>query len=172
MAETRPMPPSSSTESFHEVQRLPLRRTTIALAVPPSAMVLVLVWQVLLGHTWGKYSVSNANIVFWTAFLWIVYFRLMTVRLVTDVQNRELIVSLRGMWRKRHLAVSEIANVEVITFDAERNYGRYGIRPIRGGTAYLAAGNQGIRVRLKNESIVVISSQRPERLADVLRRIS
>lgn len=169
MAETKAMPPNSRTEAFHEVQRLPLRRTAVALAVPPSVMVLVLVWQVILGHTWGKYSVSNANIVFWTVFLWIVYFRLITVRLVTDVQNRELIVRLRGMWRKRRLAVSEIANVEVITFDAERNYGGYGIRPIRGGTAYLAAGNQGIRVRLRNESIVVISSQRADRLAQILK---
>lgn len=155
--------------TFHEVQRLPLKRTAVALAVPPAAMTLILVWQVILGHTWAKYAVSNANIVGWTVFLWLVYIRLLTVRLVTDVQNRELIIRLRGLWRKRRIPASDIAEVEVAAFDPERDFGGYGIRPIRGGTAYLSSGGQGVRVRLKKGSMVVISSQRPERLAAILR---
>lgn len=157
--------------SFHEVQKLPLKRTAVALAVPPVAMTLILVWQVILGHTWGKYAISNANVIGWTVFLWIVYLRLLTVRLVTDVQNRELIIRLRGMLRKRRIRASDIAEVEVAKFDPERDFGGFGIRPIRGGTAYLTAGGQGVRVRLKKGSMVVISSQRPEKLAGTLRLI-
>jgi hypothetical protein len=132
-------------------------------------MLLILVWQVVLGHTWGKYSVSNANIVGWTVFLWIVYFRLITVRMVTDVQNGEVIVALRGIWRKRRVKAADIADVEVITFDAERNYGGYGIRQIRGGTAFIAQSGHGVRLRLRSGSALVIGSQRAERLAEVLR---
>jgi hypothetical protein len=164
--------PSNNTEFFHEVQRLPLRRAAIALAVPPCAMAAILVWQVLLGHSWGKYSVSNANIVGWTVFLWIVYFRLITVRMVTDVQNRELIVALRGLWRKRRVPADDIADVEVITFDAERDYGGYGIRSIRGATAYIAKSGEGVRVRLRTGSALVIGSQRSGSLAEVLRQVS
>lgn len=163
--------PSSNSESFHEVQRLPLRRAAIALAVPPCAMVAILVWQVILGHSWGKYSVSNANIVGWTVFLWIVYFRLLTVRMVTDVQNRELVVALRGLWRKRRVPAADISDVEVITFDAERDYGGYGIRSIRGGTAFVAQSGQGVRVRLRAGSALVIGSQRADRLAAILRKL-
>ena len=164
------MPPSS--DSFHEVQRLPIRRTAIALAVPPLAMSCILLWQVILGHTWGKYSISNASIVGWTIFLWIVYFRLITVRLVTDVENRELIIALRGLWRKRRITAADISEVEVIHFDSGRDYGGYGIRSIRGGTAYLAGSDNGVRVRLLKGSLLVIGSQRPDSLAGTLRRIS
>jgi hypothetical protein len=169
MVESKTMPPS--TEAFFETQRLPIRRAAIALSVPPCAMVGLLIWQVILGHHWGKYSISNGNIIGWTVFLWIVYFRLITVRLVTDVRNRELTVALRGLWRSRRVHGGDITSVEVITVNPEREYGGFGIRPFRGGTAYIASGNQGVRVQLAGGSQLIISSQRAKALADVLRRI-
>ena len=160
------MPPSP--ESFHEVQRLPARRTAVALAVPPCAMLVIVLWQVMLGPRWGKYSISNGSIVGWTIFLWILYFRLITVRVVTDIRDHKLIVALRGLWRARRVPASDISSVEAITFNPERDYGGYGIRSIRNGTAYLAGGNQGVRVHLKNGSLLIISSQQPARFVEVL----
>ena len=79
---------------FHEVQRLPLRRVAVALIIPPFGMACLLVWQVVLGHPWGKQPMSNASVVFWTLFLWLIYIRLITVRLVIEVRERELVVAV------------------------------------------------------------------------------
>jgi hypothetical protein len=155
---------------FHEVQRLPLRRAAIVVAIPPIGMLVLLIWQVVLGHPWGRRPMSNASVIGWTIFLWVVYLRLMTVRLVTDLRERKLIVAMRGLWRARRISLSEIASVEVASFDPEREYGGYGIRSNRQETAYLAAGNRGVRVTLSKGTRIVVGSQRAEELADVLHR--
>jgi hypothetical protein len=155
---------------FHEVQRLPLRRAAIVVAIPPMGMLVLLIWQVVLGHPWGRRPMSNASVIGWTIFLWLVYLRLMTVRLVTDVREGKLIVAMRGLWRARRISLSKIASVEAASFDPEREYGGYGIRSNRQGTAYLAAGNRGVRVTLSNGARIVVGSQRAEELADVLHR--
>jgi hypothetical protein len=159
----------SATE-FHEVQRLPRRRAAILVAIPPIGMLALLIWQVVLGHRWGKQPMSNASVIGWTIFLWIVYLRLMTVRLVTDIRGGKLVVAMRGLWRARRISLSEISKAEVASFDPERDYGGYGIRSNRQETAYLAAGNRGVRLTLSNGARIVVGSQRAEELADVLRR--
>ena len=154
---------------FYEVQRFPLRRAAVALAIPPCGMVGLLIWQVVLGHPWGKQPLSNGNIIGWTVFLWIVYFRLITVRMVTEVRDAELVVSLRGLWRARHILLNDIRAAEMITYDPERDYGGYGIRTGRFGKAYVASGQRGVRLRLVKGGTVIVGSQRPEELADILR---
>jgi hypothetical protein len=157
-----------SRQLFHEVQSLPLRRIAAVLSIPPCGMLGLLVWQVVLRHPWGKQPMSNASVIGWTVFLWIVYFRLITVRLVTDVRDTELVVSLRGFWRTRHVLLSEIRSAETITYDPERDFGGYGIRTGRFGKAYVASGRRGVRLKLANGATVVVGSQTPEKLAGVL----
>ncbi len=133
---------------FHEKQRFPLRRIGVALAAPPCFMLGLLVWQVVLGHPWGKQSMSNANVVGWTIFVWIIYFRLITVQLVTkvrggDVRDEELLVGLRGLWRARRVPLGNIQSVETVTFDPQRDYGGYGIRSNRQGTAPISRAASG-----------------------------
>jgi hypothetical protein len=153
---------------FYEKQRFPLRRVGVVLAIPPCFMLGLLVWQVVLGHPWGKQPMSNANVVGWTIFLWIIYFRLITVQLVIEVRGGELLVGLRGLWRARRVALGDIRSVETITFDPERDYGGYGIRSSRQGTAYIAGGNRGVRLKLANGVTLVMGSQRPEELVGIL----
>jgi hypothetical protein len=158
-----------SRQVFYEVQRFPLRRIGVALAIPPCGMVGLLIWQVVLGHPWGKQPLSNGNIIGWTVFLWIVYFRLITVRMVTEVRDAELVVSLRGLWRARHVLLNDIRSAEVITYDPERDYGGYGIRTGRFGKAYVASGQRGVRLKLASGATLVVGSQRPEELGGILR---
>jgi len=157
-----------SGRRFYEKQRLPLRRMGIALLVPPCIMLGLLVWQVGLGHQWGKQPMSNARVIGWTLFLWMVYLRLITVRLVTEVRDGTLVVAMRGLWRKRRIPLADIQSVETITFDPERDYGGYGIRSTRQEKAYIASGNRGVRLKLAQGSAVVLGSQRPSELAAVL----
>ena len=164
------MASSGSRNGFREVQRLPLRRVGVALAIPPCCMLGLLIWQVVLGHPWGKQPMSNANVIGWTVFLWLIYFRLITVRLVTEVRNGELVIAMRGLWRSRHIPLDRIQSVETITYDAARDYGGYGIRTTREGKAYIAGGGAGVRLTLLSGEKVVIGSCRPDELAAVLRR--
>lgn len=112
---------------------------------------------------------SNADVIGWTVFLWVIYFRLITIRLVTDVRNGDLIVGMRGLWRSRRVAVRDIQAAEIITFNPTRDYGGYGIRPTRGGKAYIASGNRGVRFTLAAGKNLVVASQRPEELTSAIR---
>lgn len=146
-----------------------MRRIAVALASPPCFMLGLLIWQVLLGHPWGKHSMSNGDVIGWTVFLWLIYFRLITVRLVTEVRQGELIIAMRGLWRLRRVPLDRIESVETITHDIARDYGGYGFRSIRGGKAYVANGGRGVRVTLTGGEKLMVGSQRPDELAQMLR---
>ncbi len=139
------------------------------LAVPPLGMTALLIWQVLLGHPWGKAPMSNGNVIGWTIFLWLIYLRLITVRLVTEVRGGQLTVAMRGLWRSRRIPLSSIQSVEAIAFEPVRDYGGYGIRRMRGGTAYIADGSAGVRLTLGSRETLVLGSNRAEELERVLR---
>lgn len=153
---------------FREVQRFPLRRVALALASPPCLLLGLLIWQVILGHTWAKNPMTNGDVIGWTVFLWLIYFRLITVRLVTEVRKGALIVRLGGLWRLRRVPLDRIEKAETITHDVTRDYGGYGIRPTREGKAYVAGGGRGVRVTLAAGEKLVIGSERPEELAAAL----
>ena len=149
---------------FRELQSFRLKRHRALLAFPPAGMTLLLVWQVVLGHSWGKQPLSNASVIGWTIFLWLVYARLVTVRLVTHVDDAELTVGLRGLWRARRIPIRQIKSAQVIVCDPLRDYGGYGIRTTRRGVAYIAGGNRGVRLELIQGGTVLIGSARPEEL--------
>jgi hypothetical protein len=154
--------------AFRELQRFPLHRLALALASPPCFMLGLLIWQVILGHTWGKHPMSNADVIGWTVFLWLIYFRLITVRLVTEVRKGELVIALRGLWRVRRISLAGVRSVETTTHDVARDYGGYGIRSTREGKAYVAAGGRGVRLTLTTGEKLVVGTQRPDELAAAL----
>ena len=131
-------------------------------------MLGLLIWQVLLGHPWGKHSMSNGDVIGWTAFLWLIYFRLITVRLVTEVRQGALLIRMRGLWRLRLVPLDRIQSVETITHNIARDYGGYGFRSTPEGKAYVASGSGGVRVMLSGGEKLVVGSQRPDELARVL----
>jgi hypothetical protein len=160
---------SDSRPVFFEVQRFPLRRIALALASPPCFLLGLFIWQVVLGHTWGKHPMSNADVIGWTVFLWVIYLRLITVRLATELRRDQLVIALRGLWRLRRIPLGQIQSVETIAHDIERDYGGFGIRSTREGKAYVASGGRGVRLALPTGEKVVVGSQRPDELAAALR---
>jgi hypothetical protein len=153
---------------FYEKQSLPLRRIAISLAIPPCAMLGLLIWQVVLGHSWGSHPMSNGNVIGWTIFLWIIYVRLLTVRLVTEVRDGDLVIRLRGLWRSRRVPIRDIQSIETTKIDP-RDYGGYGIRSTPEGTAYIASNDEALKLKLKNGSEIVVGSEYSAELARVLR---
>jgi len=132
-------------------------------------MLILLVWQVLLGHPWGKQPLSSANIIGWTIFLWLIYLRLITVRLVTEVRDGDLIVGMRGLWPARRVRLSDIRSAEVANYDPLRDYGGYGLRSNREGKAYTTSGNVGVRLTLATGEKLLVGSQQADQLAKALR---
>jgi hypothetical protein len=157
---------------FYEEQTFRQRRMLVLLAVPPSVLLLLVIWQVVLGHPWGKHPMSNMSLIGWTIFLWLVYVHLVRVRLVTELGPSELLVSMRGLWRTRRIPVNDIRSVAVITFDPVRDYGGCGIRSTRHGTAYIAGGNNGVRLELTRGATVLIGSERCKELAEAISRLN
>ncbi len=153
---------------FHEEQSLRQRRLLILTAIPPVAMLLLAIWQVGLGHPWGKQPMSNAGIVGWTIFLWLIYFRLITVKLVTEVLPNELSVAMRGLWRSYRISLAAVQSVHAVTFDPVTDWGGYGVRSTARGKAFIANGNKGVELALKKGGVVLVGSQRPDELARAL----
>ena len=162
-------PPSDRL--FYERQSFKQRRIRVLLAIPPLILTLLAIWQVGLGHPFGKQPMSNGRLIGWAIFLWLLYLRLATVRLVTEVRSGELSIAMRGLWRLRKIPAANIKSVQVVTFDPARDYGGYGIRSARQGTAYLAGGNQGVRVELKRGLPLIVGSEHARDLADAVNRV-
>jgi hypothetical protein len=161
---------ASAQPVFHEEQSFRLMRQRILVAIPPVSMLLLLIWQVLLGHPWGKQPMSNAGVIGWTIFLWLVYFRLVTVRLVTDVRANELSVAMRGLWRERRIPLDQIKSAKSVTYDPVRDYGGFGVRTTARGKAYIASGHRGVRLELAKGGVILIGSERPEELELAIHR--
>ena len=152
-------------QAFHEVQRLRQWHIRIVLALPPLALLFLTIWQVVLHHPWGSKPLSNGDLIFLTVLVSAVYLRLITVRLVTDVDRAELSVGMRGLWRKRHVPLAAIRSAAPVRFDPAAEYGGYGIRSGPRGLAYIAEGNRAVQLELKDGSKLLIGSQRADELA-------
>src|SRR5215468_4601279 len=113
---------------FHEVQALRQWHSRLVLAMPPAAMLFIAVRQLVFHHPWGSPPIPNGGVVFLTLLLVAVYIRLITVRLVTDIQSGELSVGLRGLWRRRRVPLADIRSANEVQYDPAAEYGGYGIR--------------------------------------------
>lgn len=150
---------------FHEVQALRQRHARLVLAMPPAAMLFIAVRQLVFHRPWGSPPMSNGGLIFLTVLLVAVYFRLITVRLVTDIRSGELSVGLQGLWRKRRVPLAGIRSATKVEYDPAAEYGGYGIRSGAKGLAYIASGNRGVQVELNDGQKLLIGSQRPGELA-------
>ena len=160
---------SDSSVSFRESQGFRQWRLRISLAIPPLVLCLICVWQVALGHPLGKQPMSNGGLIGLTVFLWLVYLRLVTVRLVTEVREREIVIRLPGLIRKVRIPIPEIQSAATAVCNPLREFGGYGFRKGRVGKGYLASGNRGVRLELKDKTRAFLGSQKPEALLSAIR---
>jgi hypothetical protein len=103
-----------------------------------------------------------------TIFLWLIYYRLVTLKLVTEVQPGEVRVAIPGLWRTSRIAPVGIRSVEVVTYHP-LDWGGYGMRLTKRGRAYIASGNEAVRLTMADGKIVLLGSQRVADLAVAIR---
>ncbi len=157
------------TPIFRERQNPVQRHTYIALIVPPCIMVGLVVWQVVLGHTWGKKPMTNGSLIGWTVFVWLIYLRLVTVRMTTEVRAGKIVVAMRGLWPARTIPLAGVKAAQQVVYDPVADYGGYGIRSNRSGKAYIARGTEGVKVELTTGGSVLLGSQRSRELVAAIR---
>jgi hypothetical protein len=157
---------------FQEQQAFRQPRVWFLLAILPTGFLLLLVWQVLLGHSVGERPLTNGSVIGWTIFMWLVYLRLITVRLGVKVDAGELSIGMRGLWNVRKIPVGKIASAHVVTYKPVEDYGGYGIRSTGRDRAYIANGDRGVRLTLVSGGKVLIGSQRPEALAKAVSQVA
>lgn len=154
---------------YYEAQPLSRAHTRIVLAFPPAALLFLTIRQVVFHKPWGSHPMTDGGLIFLTVLLSAVYLRLITVKLVTELCSTELTVAMRGLWKRRHIPVAEIRSAELASYDAVADFGGYGIRSGRRGTAYIARGNQGVELTLSDGHKVLVGSRHPSDLLEKLR---
>lgn len=157
--------PRKSEPLFYEEQSFRQLRLRILTAIPPVVMTWLAIWQAGLGHRWGNQPMSNASVIGWAVFLWLVYLRLITVKLVTELRPGELRVRMRGLRRSYRIPLNKVKSADAVNFDAVRDWGGYGVRSTRRGTAYLAGGGQGVELEMMSGGVVLVGSRRSGELA-------
>jgi hypothetical protein len=152
---------------YSERQGFQPLRLRILTAIIPAAMLVLTILQAGFGWKWGKQS--NASLIGWTIFLWLVYWRLMTVKLVTEIRSGQLRIGMGGLWRSRKIPLREIVSASVVNFDPVRDWGGYGVRVTRRGRAYIAGGSEGVELRTRSSGLILIGSRRAAELARAIR---
>lgn len=150
---------------FHEEQAFRQWHVRLVLAMPPAGLIFVTIRQMVWHHSFGTPPLTNGGLIFLTVLSLLVYARLITVRLVTDLRPAEIAVGLRGLWRRRRIALTQIRAAKPVEYDAIRDFGGYGVRSGRRGEAYIARGNRGVELELLDGHKILIGSQDPARLA-------
>ena len=150
---------------FTETQSLRSWHASIILAFPPAALVFMTCRQVIWHNPWGSPPMSDGGLIFLSILLIAVYLRLVTVRLVTELHRDALLLSFRGLWKRRRVNIKEIMSAKPVTYDPNADFGGYGIRTGRRGSAYIAQGNCGVELLLSSGRKLLIGSQSSEILA-------
>jgi hypothetical protein len=150
---------------FRETQSFRLGYAKIALAMPPAALAVISCRQVFWNHPWGNPPTTNGNLLFLTALTLLVYVRLITVRLVTELRTEQLSVAMKGFWRRIRIPISGIRTATAVEYDPITEYRGYGVRMGPRGQAYIASGSQAVQVELRDGRKLLIGSRQPKELA-------
>ena len=67
-----------------------------------------------------------------------------------------------------HIKISEIENIQAVTYSPIKDYGGWGIKRVYKGKVYNIKGNKGVRVELKNGSHILFGSQKHLSFAESL----
>jgi hypothetical protein len=150
---------------FREKQPFRLGYARIALAMPPAILAVISCRQIFFHHPWGNPPTTNGNLLFLTMLTLLVYVRLVTVRLITELWPGHLSVAMKGFWRRIRIPIADIRAAAAVEYDPKGEYRGYGIRSGPRGQAYIAAGNQAVQLELRDGRKVLVGSQRAKELA-------
>ena len=149
--------------AFEEVQRFRHPGVWALVAIPVAFAWFAAIWQVVLGNRFGDNPVPNWVLVsVWTVAGVALPFWLLTLRLVTRVDDAGVDVRFRPPLSGRLFPLADIERCEQVSYLPIREFSGWGIRwgGRRGDTAVELTLRQGYRF--------AVGSQRPDDLEDAI----
>ena len=161
---------NSNYPLYREVQRF--RQVWVWALVLFIALFTIygLVQQLILGKPFGTNPAPDAVLVVITVVFGLIFpLFFHTVNLTTEVYDDGLYIRFYPFHLSFHkIAPDDIKGFEARTYSPIREYGGWGIRYGSRGKAYNVSGNRGLQLELSDGKRLLIGSQRPEELAEVL----
>ncbi len=135
-------------------------------------MTLMLGWQcfqMFVLHKPGTMPMDDRQaLTLFGAYLFMLLL-IFSMRLKTTIDDEGLAVSLPPlMWRKFKLDMKQVKSIEVCKYNAQKEYGGWGIRHGNGGQCFTMGGDTGVMIRLKGGSHILVGSRRCEELVNTL----
>jgi len=158
---------------FHEEQRLGRWVQVFVIVAVAVPVVGVFGWglvqQLVFGRPWGDHPTSDTALAIIgtavIAFTLLIAVLVLTSRLIVEVRPDGLYVRLR---RARKIDLENVVACRAVTYRPIRDYGGWGWRWGWRGRAYNARGNRGVRLDYADGRHLLLGSQRPEELAEVI----
>ena len=129
--------------------------------------------QLYLGQSWGDRPMSDSALVISAAFsflisagLTLLFYKL---KLITEVGPDGVHIRFFPLTRRK-ITFDSITSCKARTYRPIREYGGWGIRFNRKGNAYNVSGNWGVQLEFRQGRPLLIGTQRPEELADVINK--
>ncbi|MDQ3981688.1 MAG: DUF3093 family protein [Actinomycetota bacterium] len=142
---------------------------------PPPAFWIVIgvvvgglvVWSTLLGDVPQSVGLRAVGV---PTVMAVIFLSIIQMRTTVSPEGLRVVIV---PFPRKTVPASEIAGCEAVTYRPLLEYGGWGWRwsPSR-GWAYTMRGNRGVMVHRTNGKSFLVGSQRPEELAEALRRIA
>ncbi len=131
-------------------------------------VIFILLTTFLWGNTKGNVSIGKDVFSISVVVILILLFKSMS--LITIIDNKGIHLKLFPIMLKyKTIRFEDVMDVELISIKPLKDYGGYGIRISRKGTAYIMSSNKGIRIIRNEGSPVFIGSEKPEKLYDLVK---
>jgi hypothetical protein len=98
-------------------------------------------------------------VILFIPFIWFFY----VLKLKTAIDDKGISLSFRPFLLKhKFIKYEDILDAKMIMYKPIIECGGWGLRWYKNGTAYTVSGKQGIEIILKNNTIILIGTQKPE----------
>lgn len=162
------------TVFFHETQRFTQWWIWLLILIAPAIVIYAMYQQFILGKPFGSNPASDLTL----AILGIIFglslplfLRLLNLR--TEVRSDGIFIRYFPLHlRGKLIRFDEISSFYARQYRPIREYGGWGIRVGRGGTAYNVSGNQGLQLELKDGKRILIGSQKSGEFARAVAQAS
>lgn len=163
---------NEATSVFREEQKLRQFWIWLIVIIIAGISWYAFVEQIVLKGEFGTNPAPDiVQIILWVIFGIIFPLFLPLTKLTTEVRDNWIYIQLFPFHlTPRRIDLAALKSYEVRKYKPIREYGGWGIRKGRQGTAYNMSGNKGVQLELYNGKHILIGSQKPEKLFHAIER--
>lgn len=163
--------------TFSEEQRFSKKLVLPLVILITAFTVGLMCWgniqQLILGKPFGNHPVSDTSLLISSIFIFIFIilmdWLLLKVKLVTEINSDTIRYRFYPfILRDRYLYWQDIEKSYIRQYKPLKEYGGWGIRFGHNGKALNIKGNNGLQLELKNGKKLLIGTQKPEELEELL----